>query len=460
VTAGLRAFETAFPAAVAVLVVATLVLLAAIAAQSMIRHSPAAKHAVVLIALLTVGLCPVMVTIAPPIGVARLTSSLPNPIKFHGSLSRSASTVLAIQNDAHVLSSSSRQLPLAAILVVFWGAGVTVCWARLIRGLRTVSRVRRSGIPLPGARMVVLRNLLASAFGRNLPEIRASEWVGVPVVLGWLRPIVLLPSSFLTRFDDRQLFQILVHECAHALRHDTLFGLYQRLLAGVLWFHPLIHIANRVLDRSREELCDNYVLQFVPPAEYSRTLLMVAQLLSPVPNGWSAPTLVQSARQLEGRVAGLLNPRRCIMNSLTSRITAIIAMAFIGGALVLSCFAAAPTDEEAVRATVTNYIEAYYTGDAARMEKCLHPHYLKHTISGSDGELRMSEWTGLEIVQAVRSHAPQLPASERKEQVTVLDISDDIASAKLVTAHWVDYMTLSKWNGEWKIVSVVLRETD
>jgi hypothetical protein len=118
------------------------------------------------------------------------------------------------------------------------------------------------------------------------------------------------------------------------------------------------------------------------------------------------------------------------------------------------------TDEEAVRGTVTNYIEAYYAGDAGRMEKCLHPHYLKHTIAGSDGKLRMTEWTGLQMIQDVRSHTPQLPASERKEQITVLDITGDIASAKLVTAHWVDYMTLTKWNGEWKIVSVVLRETD
>jgi hypothetical protein len=147
------------------------------------------------------------------------------------------------------------------------------------------------------------------------------------------------------------------------------------------------------------------------------------------------------------------------MTRLTSRTTTIIAMAFIGGALVLSCLAAAPTEEDAVRATVTNYIEAYYTGDGSRMEKSLHPHYLKHTISGSDGSLRMTEWTGLQMVQEVRAHAPNLPASERKEQITVLDIAGDIASAKLVTTHWVDYLTLSKWNGEWKIVSVVLRET-
>jgi hypothetical protein len=131
--------------------------------------------------------------------------------------------------------------------------------------------------------------------------------------------------------------------------------------------------------------------------------------------------------------------------------------------LVLNVLAATQqqktSDESAVRMVVTDYIEGYYKGDASRMEKSLHPHYLKHTISESDGKLRMSEWTGLQMVQNVRTNGPaDLPPSEKKEQITVLDIAGDIASAKLVTAHWTDYLTLSKWNGEWKIVSVVLRE--
>jgi hypothetical protein len=118
------------------------------------------------------------------------------------------------------------------------------------------------------------------------------------------------------------------------------------------------------------------------------------------------------------------------------------------------------SEEAAVRATVTDYIEGYYTGDSARMEKSLHPHYLKHTISGTDGQLKMTEKTGLQMVEDVRSNGRQKNPSNKKEQITVLDVAADIASAKLVTADWVDYLTLTKWNGEWKIVSVVLREND
>ncbi len=115
-------------------------------------------------------------------------------------------------------------------------------------------------------------------------------------------------------------------------------------------------------------------------------------------------------------------------------------------------------DSAAVRTTVTNYIEAYYTGDARSMEQTLHPHYLKHMIHG---DIPVREKTGSEMVREVRTHGPaDLPQSNKTEEVTVLDVAGSIASAKLVTPGWVDYMTLEKVNAEWKILAVVQRIND
>jgi hypothetical protein len=70
----------------------------------------------------------------------------------------------------------------------------------------------------------------------------------------------------------------------------------------------------------------------------------------------------------------------------------------------------------------------------------------------------MREMTAPEMMRNVRSEgAPDMPAAGKTEQVTVLDIAGDIASVKLVTPGWTDYMTLSKVKGEWKILSVVQR---
>ena len=112
-------------------------------------------------------------------------------------------------------------------------------------------------------------------------------------------------------------------------------------------------------------------------------------------------------------------------------------------------------DAAAVSATVTNYIEAYYIGDATRMQQTLHPHYLKHKIHG---DIPVREQTGSQLVQDVRNGGgTHMPQAQRREQVTVLDIARNIASARLVTPGWTDYMTLQKVNGDWKVLSVVQR---
>ena len=94
------------------------------------------------------------------------------------------------------------------------------------------------------------------------------------------------------------------------------------------------------------------------------------------------------------------------------------------------------------------------------MERSLHPHFLKHTISGSNGELTITDKTGMEMVQEVRNKEKVTPVSERKEQITIFVIDTDVASVKLVAATWTNYMTLSKQNGEWKILSVVKRNQE
>jgi hypothetical protein len=115
-------------------------------------------------------------------------------------------------------------------------------------------------------------------------------------------------------------------------------------------------------------------------------------------------------------------------------------------------------DAAAVQATVRNYIEAYYRGDAPRMQATLDSHYMKHMIHGS---IPIREKTGSQMVEEVRSQGPaDFPEAQKTESISVLDISGNIASAKLVTLHWVDYVTLSKSGNNWKILSVVQQIED
>jgi beta-lactamase regulating signal transducer with metallopeptidase domain len=339
----LGALNAAAPKAVIILAEATLVLLAAILTHPLMSRF-AARHALLLLALVTVGLCPAIVIAARHIGLAAPFSVRDLPIQLGLDRPEAATPV------AHgIETASQRSFPWAALLLVVWMIGALAGMVRLNRGWHKILRIRKAARAVSGERIEGALHRVATVFNRPAPTVLASEQVGVPLAVGCYHPVVLLPVSLLLRLGDAELLQVLVHECAHVFRQDTLINLYQRFLAAVLWFHPLVHIANRLLDGAREDLCDNYVLRVAAPAEYSRTLLAVAEFFTSPPDGLLAPTLVRPAGNLEARVARLLHPRRCVITNPKSIIVGGIAATFIGAVLVLSAMTVPPAGQDYLR---------------------------------------------------------------------------------------------------------------
>lgn len=124
----------------------------------------------------------------------------------------------------------------------------------------------------------------------------------------------------------------------------------------------------------------------------------------------------------------------------------------------VSSFAGSPEDEAAIKATALDYLEGWYTGDAERMERALHPDLAKRIVRvDPEGKWdRVDSMSALTLVQYTRKgYGTKVPVEERQADITVLDVYGNAAVVKAVARDWVDYLQIGKVNGEWKIINVL-----
>jgi len=140
------------------------------------------------------------------------------------------------------------------------------------------------------------------------------------------------------------------------------------------------------------------------------------------------------------------------MRSVIRRLVLALALWPLAGARAQSA-----ADSAAIRQAALDYIEGYYEGDGARMERALHPELAKRIVrTNESGQSRLDQMSALTLVLGTRAGGgSRTPAAERHQDVTILDVYQNAASAKIYASGWVDYLHLAKWNGRWVIVNVL-----
>lgn len=113
-------------------------------------------------------------------------------------------------------------------------------------------------------------------------------------------------------------------------------------------------------------------------------------------------------------------------------------------------------DAGAIRQVALDYIEGWYEGDAARMERAVHPQLVKRLVEGRGGRSRLDVMNAGQLIEATRrGSGKRTPENTRRTDVRILDVFRGAASVRVDAHGWVDYMHLVRWNGEWKIINVL-----
>lgn len=164
-----------------------------------------------------------------------------------------------------------------------WLVGVAFLSLRMLVGWGRVQRLKRLAQQPAGEALKALLTQLIERLKVSRPvRLVESALVEVPTVIGWLKPVILLPATALSGLSTSQLEALLAHELAHVRRNDYLINLMQSVIETLLFYHPAVWWLSRRIRIEREHCCDDLAVQVCgDELSYAKALVALEELRGP-----------------------------------------------------------------------------------------------------------------------------------------------------------------------------------
>jgi membrane fusion protein, multidrug efflux system len=163
-------------------------------------------------------------------------------------------------------------------ILIAWLAGASILSTRLAIGFGVTLWIRVNVRPLPDEfeqRIRILGDRLTVHARRR---VFACVRVGQAVAVGFIRPVVLIPASWLTLLTPQMIEAIIAHELAHIRRWDLWVNLLQRIIETLLFYHPAVWWLSSRIRLEREMCCDEIAAECFDRVSYARSLESVAEI--------------------------------------------------------------------------------------------------------------------------------------------------------------------------------------
>ncbi|MFC1757493.1 M56 family metallopeptidase [Planctomycetota bacterium] len=227
--------------------------------------------------------------------------------------SRESTSVIRPANDQPVSPPENKRfVSIGKVSVAVWFVGVFLGIVLLIRSRFAVARVLRNSVEVTHKETLALSERMHAVAGVARPaRLYCSSEVVVPLTVGCVRPVVLLPSGY-AKWSAERCRVVLAHELAHIRRRDVLLQLVAHIACCFYWWHPLVWLANGRMRIEREFACDDAVLEMGEvPDKYAGHLVDVAASIAARINASQTPSCAVAMAgpgSLENRVRAILRP--------------------------------------------------------------------------------------------------------------------------------------------------------
>ena len=195
--------------------------------------------------------------------------------------------------------------PWQGLITTLYLIGLAALSLKFVAQLRYLKHLRQTAIPASTELTTRLQTLSGTIGLPSTPSLAFSSRVDTALVLGWRRPLVLLPVGLSTKLTSAQLDSVLTHELAHVKRRDYAVNLFQCLLEILFFYHPVAWWASKAARLEREACCDDLTVQ-----TYGKRLAYAEALLALERQRIQTPlTLAVGHGDLTVRVQRLLGQR-------------------------------------------------------------------------------------------------------------------------------------------------------
>jgi bla regulator protein blaR1 len=250
---------------------------------------------------------------------------------------------------------------------------------RLIFGLYTQNRLKHVRVKRAASYWQKRTNRLRQLLGiREAVILLESAIVKIPMIIGYLKPVILVPIGFLNSLEPAQVEAILLHELAHIRRKDWLVNILQTILETLFFFNPAVLWLSRLIRTERENCCDDIVIARTNnPIGYAEALVHFEEYRLHSPRkaialiGCSGSVLGRLERIVNSRNRSLSKPELIVLAVLLWLSTVFIAAGSVPAAGAISAAGAIPAGNDSNNAA----FQAKKKAEAEAADRLRHQHH-------------------------------------------------------------------------------------